>query len=225
MMKYTLLGGILTLLFSCALCASCNAGHEQIMLTKDNHITIHGTINDKLANEFLSNAATVKDPRFIYIHSPGGSVIAGNRLVRHIQSKNYTCIADQAVSMAFVILQACAKRYSTSTSMVMQHQTSLGYEGDLQAMNAYLKMVNFIEKELTTMQATRIGMSEKEFRDLTVSEWWLYGSDIVEHNVTDKIVDVECSRELYKETVTRTKYTFFGDSYNVTHSACPLIYG
>jgi len=224
MSRLTVLFGILAVLCSCTSSAKCLAD-EHIVLTKDNHVTIHGTIDDKLANRFLTNVASVKDPMYIYIHSPGGSVLAGNRIVRHIQSRNYTCIADHAASMAFVILQACTKRYVTSTSIAMQHQQSLGYEGDLQAMNAYLKMVNAIEKELTIMQANRISITEKEFRDLTVSEWWLYGADIIARKVADKIVNVDCSKDLYKENTTTTKYTFFGDSYTVTHSACPLIYG
>lgn len=219
-----IMGSFYSLVYTLAFIASFfGQTQDLILLTKDNHAAISGKINDKLANTFLVSASQLDNDAFIFINSPGGSVLAGNKIVRHVRHKNYTCIADHAASMAFVIMQACARRYVTSTSVLMQHQQSLEVGGDLQAINAYLSMVNAIERDLSQLQASRIGMKEEEFRQRTMSEWWLYGNDIITNRVADKLVHVECSRDLYNKTITSQKQTWFGETYDVTHSACPLI--
>ena len=80
-----------------------------IKLNTKNILTLTGQINDKLASQFIYelNQKESKNNLYVYIDTNGGSVDAGNRIVDEIQKYNLDCIASSAISMGFVILQAC----------------------------------------------------------------------------------------------------------------------
>ena len=198
--------------------------YETITLEKNNTVVLRGEITQDSADKFLMDLISHDNNTslYIYIHSPGGSVIAGQRIVQYMQTQNITCITDKAYSMAFVILQTCRNRYITPTASVMQHQQSLGFEGNLYAMNNYLQMINQIDKDMNTLQAKRLNISLKEFHEKTSLDWWLYGEDIIKNKVADNIVHVSCSKELIKTNVSVTTRSFFGKIKDV-FSACPLI--
>lgn len=220
------------ILLSTLLLSSMRIGDGKIMLTKTNHVSINGKITDRLADHVIRRASDIKrdidKPTYLYINSPGGSVIAGNRIVRHVLHHNYTCIADRAMSMAFVIFQACEKRVVMHGSMLMQHQQSLGVDGNLENINSYLRMVNVIDQELTKMQAKRLHMSPVDFKDKTSSDWWLYGEEIINAHAADEVDDhIECDPELYTVSHERTeseRFLFFEEERNITYNGCPLVY-
>ena len=79
---------------------------------------------------------------YIYISSPGGSVMEGMKIVDLIKSleksgRQVSCISDFSASMAFIILQSCPKRLATFSSILMQHQMSLGLEGNIENVNTF----------------------------------------------------------------------------------------
>jgi ATP-dependent protease ClpP protease subunit len=195
-----------------------------ILFNDTNNVVIRGSITESVADDFLYQIL-LRKPEYVYINSPGGSVAAGNRMVSAILNSNLTCIADKAYSMAFVILQACQNRYITSTATVMQHQMSLGLRGNLANINSYLEMVNSAESFLLDMQAKRIGLSAEKFARLTESDWWLFGETIIEHNVADKVVTLECTPDLVAQNVSVSrKAGFFGEEKIEIFSRCPLIH-
>ena len=95
-----------------------------ITLKKNNFISIDDKINDenvalwsKQINKLNSN------PIYIYIDSPGGSVVAGLQFINNMdwligQGKSINCIAKSAYSMAFIILQHCNNRYVIKSSIL-----------------------------------------------------------------------------------------------------------
>lgn len=200
---------------------------DQVILTEHNHVALFGEITADTADTFLQDASrlTTLYPRYVYINSPGGSVRAGNRIVRHIMQHNYTCIAEVAISMAFVILQSCRHRSIMYGSIVMQHQQSLMIDGDIERINNYMRMANAINKDLIALQATRLGISEHKFKSFTMNEWWLYGQEIIDNGVADRMIDVRCNDALYNKTRTIQKHNVFGNLFNITHSLCPLVHG
>lgn len=199
--------------------AACQ--YEEIELDEKNNIVIRGRIDEQLADEFIYNLIK-NNPKYVYINSPGGSILAGNRIVSQLIQRNVTCIAERAYSMGFVILQACNKRYITPMSTVMQHQASLGIRGELYQITNYLNMVHAIENKLNKMQAERIGLKEDEFRKKITTEWWLFAENIIQEKVADKVVNLVCSKELLHSKVKSIKHGFFEDRIEI-YSGCPLI--
>ena len=143
---------------------------ELIELNSRNLITLRGPIKHESVSDFLNKTSKVDSNEiYVYISSPGGSVMEGMKIVDVIKAldqsgKKVNCISDFSASMAFIILQSCPNRYATFSSVLMQHQMSLGLEGNLENVRSYLEFIGNVDEELNKMQAEKIGMNEKEFK-------------------------------------------------------------
>lgn len=200
-----------------------------VELKDGNFISIKGTINEETTNKFMIDASQLSndiDNIYIYIHSGGGSVMDGMRIIEYMKVLEDTysvhCISDYSASMAFVILQYCEHRHTTISSLLMQHQMSLGVKNNLFNMNNYLDMINKMNVHIDNTQAKRIGLSYDEFKDKITNDWWIYGTDTVDENVSDDIISIKCHQKLYKKTETLNIETFFGD-IKITFNYCPLV--
>jgi hypothetical protein len=54
-------------------------------------------------------------------------------------------------------------------------------------------MITKISNRLNMFCAKRIGISIESFNKLVSTDWWLYGQDIIDNNVADKMVLVGCN--------------------------------
>jgi len=205
--------------------------NEFIELDATNHVSLRGPVTEDSVTRLLVNMAKVKhDDIILYMSSPGGSVIAGQLLIQQInylqrRGHKVHCVADIAASMAFAILQACDDRYVTPSSILMQHQMSLGVSGQLFNIKSRLKLMNTIESDMTRRQAKRMGMEDDDFTEKITSDWWLFGNESVSSNAADVMLQVGCSNELMTTKVEETFYvqTFLGRMpIDAVFSACPL---
>jgi ATP-dependent Clp protease protease subunit len=200
-----------------------------IELNENNTIVLKGPINSAMLSNLIHNSGNIKsEDVVIYLSSPGGSVLSGNHFIEFIRALEHkgnkiSCIADTAMSMAFVILQSCPTRYVLDSSIIMQHQMSLGLKGPLEHIKSRLEMINDLDEQLDRMQAKRLGLTVDEFRKKTVSDWWLYGPSIILNNAADEIVNVYCSDHLLGDRNTEKVVltTFFGN-FELIYSKCPL---
>jgi len=203
---------------------SCNL----ITLNKTNHIVIQGPITGISSNKFIIDTSNFNGTElFIYINSPGGSVIEGLMIIEQIktlQEENITiyCIADYTASMAFVILQFCSHRYAIQSSIIMQHQMSLKLDGNLFELNSYLKMIKDINIRIDMIQSKRINISYVDFVNKVSVDWWISGISAVEENIVDKIIMIKCHKDLYNLNYTINYITRFGE-IELIYSYCPLI--
>jgi ATP-dependent protease ClpP protease subunit len=205
---------------------------NHFVLTSNNYVSIKGPIKPETTGHILLDLHSFYDGSkgndvVVFISTGGGSVSAGNQIIEAIRTladsgKNVVCVADVAMSMGFVILQSCPTRYYISSSLLMQHQMSLGTKGSIEHIKTYMTYIDTLKEELEHMQADRIGMSVDEFRERTISDWWLYGKDIERYNVADKQVHVTCGHDLLTNTKTDELFTIFG-KVRLTHSSCPLL--
>ena len=191
-----------------------------IELNNNNVLSIRGTIKEDNVNRFIYqlNKMDNKQDVYVYLDTNGGSVSEGTKIINEVTKHNMSCIAHRAYSMGFVILQSCANRYVTPYATVMQHQISYGMASEKAKMESYVHFVDQVGEQLEKMQATKIGMCPKMFKEKTYNDWWLSGDNIINENVADEIVDVSCTKEL-----TKSKHrveSFFG--YEV-YSNCPLV--
>lgn len=202
-----------------------------IELDKGNHVVLRGPVTEESVTRLIVDFANVdEDDVVLYITSPGGSVLAGLNLIQHInymQQRGHKvhCVTDFAASMAFAILQACDERYVTPGSVIMQHQMSVGLEGQLLNVKSRQRLLNSMEEDMTRSQAARLKMTTQEFTELITSDWWLYGQEAVDRNAADKVIQVGCTRSLLESTVQTTMYvrTFLGTMpVEVYYSGCPV---
>ena len=200
-----------------------------ITMDNDNMITIRGTINSMTSNKFILDTSDKNNNKelFIYINSPGGSVMEGFYMVEHIkflQEQNITisCIADFAASMAFVLLQFCNNRYAFSSSILMQHSMSLQLKGTLPGVESYMKMLRDINIYFDMYQSERINVSYDDFIKKTTSDWWISGLTAKMDKVIDKIIIAKCHISLHSMNETITKNTMFGE-IQLIYSKCPMV--
>lgn len=215
----------LVFLFLC-LTSSINAKH--IILDQYNSIIIKGPISSTTTSSFINDLQEFRDKELnVFITSPGGSVMEGMKIVDHISMLKdndivVNCIADFAASMAFVITQSCDNRYALSSSILMQHQMSLSANGPIENLHNYLELINNINNDLDSMQATKMKMKEEEFKNNILNDWWLTANEAKKYNVVDNIITVKCDKDLYKKTFKQKHETFLGD-IEFTFSKCPLL--
>lgn len=215
---------LLSLVFFIHLCCfnSSNITHskQDIMLTNENVLVLKGEINNKLASTFIYdlNKKEKKKDIFVYIDTNGGSVDAGNKIVSEISKYNLNCIASTAISMGFVILQSCNKRYVTDYSTLMQHQMSYGIMNEKEKIENYVNYIRQMDNKLTYMQSKKIGIESSKFKKKTFNDWWLFGENSIYENCADELIDVSCSPKLTNEN-----YTIENGMYTYTYSKCPLV--
>ena len=112
--------------------------YENVILKTGNHLFITDEINIDTRELFLFNNQVLNETDiFIYINSNGGSVLEGNKIIENINfltnsGYNVSCVVQNAFSMAFHILQHCPNRYVTESATLMQHQISLGINGNFE---------------------------------------------------------------------------------------------
>lgn len=223
-MRQKILGWLLSLV---AFFATSQAYAEKVTFTTDNFVLLRGEVNEmSIAKTMVSILASKKSEIYLFISSPGGSIIDGMRLVSLLKStdKKITCVTNMAASMAFVIMQACGKRYVTEDAIMMQHVASYTLRGP--DPNNW-SMVNFIRsmvKKMDVMQAKRIGISYKALKEKSRDDWWLFGDESVAQNTADKVVEVTCDHKLSSLTDQEKVAGMFW-SFDVTWSRCPIIEG
>ena len=167
---------ILTLLSSSLVNGYSYLNPKTIHLNTTNVLTIRGTIDDAVANQFVYdlNKDINRGSKYVYLDTNGGSVSAGSRIVDEIQKYELDCIAHKAYSMGFVILQACNKRYITQYSSVMQHQISYGVSNEKAKVESYVNFIDQIGEKLDKMQAKKIGMVYDDFKKNWISRPYLF---------------------------------------------------
>jgi ATP-dependent Clp protease protease subunit len=111
------------------------AAAKPVVANKDRTINIVGEVGPSIllkANEMLALAEKSKEPIFILINSPGGSVAFGEMFIdamelvksRGIKIECATTIL--AASMAYSIISHCDARYATPNALLLFHPARVG---------------------------------------------------------------------------------------------------
>ena len=200
---------------------------ENIQLTPANFTSIRGEVNSSSINNVL-NKIYQSDPKerfYIFLDSPGGEVFSGLRLVRVLLStdRKITCVATTAISMAFVILQACPTRVVTESSALMSHEVAITAERQnvLESKNI-LKILQGLEDNVEMMIAKRLKITVEEYQSRIQPEYWLIGGSVIlRDKAADRIVTVTCSTETERTEETYEITTVFGIT-TAKRPFCPL---
>lgn len=194
----------------------------EVVLTPSNFTILLDEVNALSVNTVMQGI-TNSDPSkpfYLIINSPGGYVLEGRPLVSYLTStnRNIVCIAQTAISMAYVTLQACPVRLVTNHSILMTHQIAGGSKGTLNDMKAALTFTQKLADLYDRLMAGRMQLTLEEYRAHINPEWWFVGAqDAIINNAADAEVKVTCTRELEKQFVT---YGEGKDAVNV--SKCPI---
>ena len=210
---------------SLALLVAAAPTKDKIVLTSTNHAALVGEVNggsiDTIVTKLINRDKS--KPFYIYIDSPGGEVFAGKRLLDYLagDSENVTCVAANAISMAFVTLQSCPVRLVTPNAVLMSHGIQGGAQGDLRTMEKTIEVMKALELMLNTISATRLGITVEELIKLHNPEYWIVGAEaILKAKAADGVTSVKCDDSL-KGKEKKSIQTPFG-SVDIEVNKCPI---
>ena len=167
-------------------------------LYRERIIFLGETIDDRIVNQIIAvmlfaDSEDDKKAQYLYINSPGGSVIAGLALydtMQHIASPVITCNIGMAASMASFILGAGerGKRIALPNSRVMIHQPMGGSEGQAEDIRVEAEQILKIKGTLVTMYSQMTGNPrEKIIKDLDRDNY-MSAQEALSYGLIDKIV-------------------------------------
>jgi len=212
---------------------SCDS--KVVTLTANNFVSLIGPVSRNSVDDLIKSFNSKNILEYIqeegkiilYINSPGGSVFAGNHLVQYIktlQSQNISvdCVGQNFMSMGFVIMQSCSKRYAMFDSIGMQHQMSLGMKGNLENFKTHFNLIERVNAMLIDMEIKKIGISKADYLENILSDWWSYGIENVENNIVDDLINVKCTPNVMIERL-KKKENMFGFEFEIDMSKCPIL--
>jgi len=204
---------------------------DVLVLSKKNTIVFRNVVTDRSASATarkaleLSNALDdSKTPLYLFLDTPGGSIMAGMDLINTLKAlpREVKTVSNFAASMGFQIAQNLGDRYVTPTGVMMSHRAYMGLEGQTPGeFESRQKLWKGILRQMDQTVADRMKLDFDTYRAMIKDELWVSGQEAIEKNVADKVILVTCDNSL-KGTYTETIMTIFGN-VKLQWSECPLI--
>ncbi|MCX7641375.1 MAG: ATP-dependent Clp protease proteolytic subunit [Elusimicrobiales bacterium] len=172
------------------------------LIISDRRIPLNGVITTKTADyivdriNYYNNISTA--PIFIVIdRSPGGSVMAGYKILKAIESSKapvYLVVKSYAASMAAVITTLSKRSFVYPNAIILHHQMSTMAWGNITQIKERLEMARKWEKRLLGPVAKKIGFDIEEFRkkmyeNNSDGDWEEFGDEAVKLKWADSVVD------------------------------------
>lgn len=206
---------------------------KQITLNSKNTVTIREEISLESVSTAQLELAGLVSARgsanytiYLVLDSPGGDIQAGLDFIEFAKGfQNVETVTLFAASMASAIVEALpGKRNIIENGVLMFHRAKGGLSGQFEdgelesRLNFYKSMVRGMEQK----NASRLKMSLSSYKSSVKDELWILGSDSIEKNAADEIVNVICTAEMINKKVEKRFRTLFFDVL-VSFSECPLI--
>lgn len=145
-------------------------------LLKDRVILLTGEINEKAAELIVAELLFLqsedpKKPVYMYINSPGGSVVDGLAILdtmNLISCPVYTYCIGQCASMGAVLLAGGENghRYALPNSRIMLHMVSSGTHGQILDINIHVKESNRLNDKLFELLSKFTKQTVKKLKTL-----------------------------------------------------------
>jgi len=170
-------------------------------LYRERIIFLGSEIDDELANQVIGvmlylDSEDSDKPIYLYINSPGGSVISGLAIydcMQHVQSEVVTINLGLAASMASFILAAGSKgkRLALPSSRVMIHQPAGGARGQAEDIKVEARQIMRIRDNLVKMYSMMTGQTVDQITKDLDRDNYLSAADAVEYGLIDRVLDTK----------------------------------
>lgn len=220
-------------LFSLILCLlTFNVFARDIILSDSNTVSLRGPVTDASIADVISELNTLskigneKDPIYLILNTPGGSVMAGIQLMDYMNTlrRPVHSVANFAASMGFQILQSSPVRYITKYGTIMSHRIAGGVKGQFpQEVNSRLKHISDLGEVLDkqAVKRTKGKHTLKSYMELIRDEYWAVGDNSIKDGFVDEVATLKCDTTL-DGTVTKLVQVFIFVA-EVEFSKCPIV--
>jgi ATP-dependent Clp protease protease subunit len=160
-------------------------------------IWVAGVVNDNMSTivqaQLMFLDSLDNNDITMHIDSPGGSVKSGLSMVDvmdYISSDIRTINTGMAASMGSILLGAgtVGKRSSLRFSRTMLHQSSGGFEGNIQDAEISMKEWVKLNETLFQLLGTYCNKSAEQVMKDATRDLWLSSQDALEYGIIDEIV-------------------------------------
>jgi ATP-dependent Clp protease protease subunit len=209
-----------------------NVFARDILLTNENTVSLLGPVDDQSVSQLmqeinkLSQTGNKKDPIYLVLNTPGGSVFAGLELMQYVNTlrRPVHVVANYAASMGFHILQNSPKRYVTKFATIMSHRAHGGFRGDIpqqitSRLNHIISLVGKMDDEV--IKRTKGKHSKESYSELIRDEYYAVGADAIKDGFADEVVKLKCDDSLNTYKDITINVVFFQIEAQVSN--CPLI--
>lgn len=175
---------------------------EGQLVVSDRRIALNGPIFSGSADfvtdriHYFNNISSA--PIFIIIDSsPGGSVMAGYRILKAMQGSKapvYVAVKSFAASMAAVITTLAEKSYVYPNAIILHHQMSTMNWGNMTQLKEQLELAREWERRLVIPVAKKIGIDMETFRKKMYEknsdgDWEEFGDKAVDYKWATSVVE------------------------------------
>ena len=167
-------------------------------LLKDRIIMISGEVNEAMASVVVSQllylqSENKESPIYMYINSPGGSVVDGLAIVdtmNLISCPVYTYCIGQCASMGSIFLVSGEKghRYALPNSRIMIHQVSGGSQGTYEDMKRSINEAGRLNELLAGILANGTEKSLKEVKKDMDRDYFMSADEAMKYGIVDKVI-------------------------------------
>lgn len=173
------------------------------LIISDRRITLNGPISMTTADQITArvnyyNNRDKEMPIFIVIDdSPGGSVMAGYKILKAMQGSEapvHVVVKSFAASMAACITTMADKSYAYPNAVILHHQIAAISGGNLTQQQEWVKEMEEWWKRLATPVADKMGITREEFikrmyAHSSSGDWNEFGDNAQKLKWVDTIVD------------------------------------
>ncbi|OKH30968.1 ATP-dependent Clp endopeptidase, proteolytic subunit ClpP [Calothrix sp. HK-06] len=168
-------------------------------LLRERIIFLAEAIDSDTANRIVAQMLFLEaeDPQkdiYLYINSPGGSVVAGLGIydtMNHIRPDVCTICYGMAASMGAFLLGAGAfgKRSSLPSSRIMIHQPSGGAQGQAVDIEIQAKEIIYLKRQINERMANYTGKSQEQIELDTDRDFFMSAREAVEYGLVDRVIE------------------------------------
>jgi ATP-dependent Clp protease, protease subunit len=168
-------------------------------LLRERIIFLGQAIDSELSNLVVAQMLYLEaeDPEkdiYIYINSPGGSVMAGLGIydtMNHIRPDVCTICVGLAASMGAFLLSAGTKgkRMSLPHSRIMIHQPLGGAQGQATDIEIQAREILYLKQQLNQALANHTGQPIERIAEDTERDFYMSAKDSMEYGLIDQVID------------------------------------
>jgi ATP-dependent Clp protease protease subunit len=168
-------------------------------LLRERIVFLGQQVDSDLANLIVAQMLFLEaeDPEkdiYLYINSPGGSVVAGLGIfdtMKHIRPDVCTICVGLAASMGAFLLSAGAKgkRMSLPNSRIMIHQPLGGAQGQAADIEIQAKEILYHKQKLNEWLADHTGQPLEKIQEDTERDFFMSADEAVEYGLIDQVID------------------------------------
>lgn len=180
-----------------------NPHQGNTLIISDRRISLNGPIMTASADDVSERIAyfnnkNAKLPIFIVIdNSPGGSVMAGYKILKSMQGSEapvYVVVRSFAASMAACIATLADKSFAYPNAVILHHQISSGSFGNLTQQKESIQEIEEWWQRLAGPIAAKMGISTEDFikkmyGKVSTGDWSEFADKAVGLKWVDHIVD------------------------------------